>query len=159
MTDLKEEIIDALREVYDPEIPINVYDLGLIYEITPEKNGDVHVLMTLTSPTCPTAEYLQESIKEATESVKGVKNVIVELTFEPAWSAERVSMEAKEELGLGGGEDLAVQQTFAHSHSSEVVEQALCFNCGASDEVYPILDCKYKGEKTKICTKCLEKFS
>jgi FeS assembly SUF system protein len=98
--ELKEAIIEALRTVFDPEIPVNVYDLGLIYEINITKENNVHVLMTLTSPNCPVAESLPQEIREKTLSVDGVNEAEIELTFEPPWDQELLSEEAKLELGL-----------------------------------------------------------
>lgn len=156
MSNVKEKIIDALREVYDPEIPINVYDLGLIYEINPKKDGSVHIVMTLTSPTCPTAEYLKTIIREAAEMVVGENKVDLELTFEPAWTPDRVSMDAKEELGLTDttGVDLSVRQVFENQKSKD----ALCFKCGKDDKNTPLLSCSYKGENIHICNKCFLNF-
>ena len=164
---LKEKIIEQLKEVYDPEIPINVYDLGLIYEINIKKNNNVHILMTLTSPTCPTADYLKMMIEEATSSTQGVNNVEVELTFEPKWTPQRVAKEAKEELGLSedfSTENLAVQNTFSSNSKGEhefligESDEIVCFNCGVTDKKIPILQCRFKGEKTNICSKCINKF-
>lgn len=152
----KDQIIAELREVYDPEIPINVYDLGLIYEIN-VKEKHTHVLMTLTSPTCPTAEYLQEIVREAAEKVVGEGNVEVELTFEPPWSPKLVSQEAKEELGIVDTEDITTQAAF--TPIEEPIKQKVCFNCGASTNNNPLIQCSYKNEETYICTKCIPKFS
>lgn len=157
MEKLKKQIIENLKEVYDPEIPINIYDLGLIYEVTVKKNANAHILMSLTSPTCPTAEYIQTMVEDAAKSVEGIGHVEVELTFDPPWTPDRVSLEAKEELGLElPSDDLSLKNTF--SPSSESVIEHLCFNCGAGNDKFPILSCFYKGEKTAICTKCLTKF-
>jgi len=165
----KQEIINTLREVYDPEIPINVYDLGLIYDITIKESGYVHILMSLTSPTCPTADYIKEMINDAVVSVSGVKSVDVEITFDPLWTPDRVSKEAKEELGLetsdiGSNLDLGVDSLFDSDSNSQTSlginnNEFVCFNCGISDDVRPVLSCNYKGEKTNICSVCLKKFS
>lgn len=96
----KEAIIEALRKVFDPEIPVNIYDLGLIYEINISDESKVHVLMTLTSPNCPVAETLPVEVRDKTLSVDGVREADVELTFEPPWDQEMLSEEAKLELGL-----------------------------------------------------------
>lgn len=158
MTSIEEKVIDELREVYDPEIPINVYDLGLIYNVKYEDNS-LYILMTLTSATCPTAEYLQQMVREAGEKIVGEGNVEVELTFDPAWSPERVSIEAREELGL------QTQSSITPSHIAGVFSPDkagsignVCFNCGISDEKVPIIECYFHGEKTKVCYKCLSKF-
>lgn len=158
---IKEEIISALKDVYDPEIPINVYDLGLIYEINLKQSGNVHIVMTLTSPTCPTADYIQELIHDAVSNVKGVKSVDVELTFEPMWTPARVAVEAKEELGMTddfNSENLSVQNTFEPIVGEEE-KLRICFNCGTDDSKLPIISCYFKGEMTNICSKCLSKFN
>ena len=98
--DLEPDLIAALRNVYDPEIPVNVYDLGLIYEIQAEPDGQVFIKMTLTAPNCPIADEVVAQVKEAAADVPGVKDVQVELVFEPEWTTDRMSEEAKLELGL-----------------------------------------------------------
>ena len=97
---IKNKIIDKLKEVFDPEIPINVYDLGLIYDIKILKNKKCEILMTLTSETCPTADYIQMMIKDASDEIVGKGNTKTILTFDPKWTSNMVSREAKEELGL-----------------------------------------------------------
>ena len=92
---LKEEIIKALKKVYDPEIPINVYDLGLIYDINVREDGTVKITYTLTAVGCPIAFMMGELIKSAAASVKGVKDVEVELTWEPPWTPEKMTEEGK----------------------------------------------------------------
>ena len=89
-----------LRTVYDPEIPVNVYDLGLIYGVEVSDDGAVKILMTLTAPGCPAADFILEDVRIKTESVKGVSRVDIELTFDPPWSADIMSEEAKLELGF-----------------------------------------------------------
>jgi FeS assembly SUF system protein len=96
---LKNKITDAIKTIFDPEIPINIYELGLIYDIT-EKDGDVKILMTLTAPNRPEAEHLPQAVKEAVSEIDGVKNVIIELTFEPAWSEDKMSDAAKVALDM-----------------------------------------------------------
>lgn len=93
-------IIDALRSVYDPEIPVNIYDLGLIYEIKVSGQGEVYIKMTLTSPNCPIAEDMPINVRDAVASVEGIQKVDVELTFEPEWTKEMMSDAAKLELGF-----------------------------------------------------------
>lgn len=93
---LKKNIIDALREVYDPEIPINVWDLGLIYELNIDDEGNVKVKMTLTSPGCPIAYMILEQVREAISKVEDVKNVDIELVWEPPWSPQRMTHEGRE---------------------------------------------------------------
>ena len=98
---LEPKVIEALRKVYDPEIPVNLYDLGLIYslEIDPATN-DVRILMTLTTPNCPIAEDMPGIVKEEVGQVEGIGNVQVDLTFDPPWDMDKLSDEAKLELGL-----------------------------------------------------------
>jgi FeS assembly SUF system protein len=97
---IKDAVIEQLSTVYDPEIPVNIYELGLIYEVKVRDNNEVYVLMTLTSPNCPVAESLPLEVKEKAESVEGVKSAEIELTFEPSWDQDMISDEAKLELGL-----------------------------------------------------------
>ncbi len=94
------DIITVLRTIYDPEIPVNIYELGLIYEISISDEADVKILMTLTAPNCPVADSLPEEVREKVALVKQVKAVEVELTFEPAWDQSMLSEEAKLELGF-----------------------------------------------------------
>ena len=97
---LERDIILALRQVYDPEIPVNIYDLGLIYEIKLDEEHRVYIQMTLTAPNCPMADYVVEQVKDAVKDVPGVLEVEVELVFEPVWDKSRMSEEALVELGL-----------------------------------------------------------
>ncbi len=97
---LEQQIISVLKNVYDPEIPSNIYDLGLIYRIDIEDDGSVEVVMTLTTPNCPVAESLPIEVKQTVEAVEGVRSVDINLTFEPPWSEEMMSEEAMLELGL-----------------------------------------------------------
>lgn len=101
ITDLKAEIVKAIKMVYDPEIPVDVYELGLIYEINivPPLNK-VHILMTLTSPSCPAAEIIPDEIKQKVESVEDVNEVEIELTFDPPYATDMMSEAAKLELGF-----------------------------------------------------------
>ena len=97
---LEAEIIEQLRKVYDPEIPINVYDLGLIYDIQVQDNRDVHIMMTLTSPACPVAGTLPGDVQDEAQRAQGVGTVTVELTWEPPFTIERMSEEARLALGF-----------------------------------------------------------
>ncbi len=100
-TDLHERIVDAVREVYDPEIPVNIYDLGLIYNFEiDEDSGHVGVLMTLTAPNCPAAGILPGQVEDAVEMVDGVESVNLELTFRPPFQPDMMSEEARLELGF-----------------------------------------------------------
>lgn len=96
----KNAIIDVLKTVFDPEIPVNIYDLGLIYEINVFPDFNVEVVMTLTSPNCPVAGTLPGDVEQKVRSVSGVNEVTIELVFEPAWNQEMMSEEAKLELGF-----------------------------------------------------------
>ena len=93
-------IIDNLKEVYDPEIPVNVYDLGLIYNVDVDENNTASIIMTLTAPGCPVADMLVEQITEAAQSVDTIETVNVDLTFEPPWEKSMMSEEARLELGF-----------------------------------------------------------
>ncbi len=95
-----EEIIKTLKTVYDPEIPVDIYELGLIYDVQISELGDVKVVMTLTTPNCPVAESLPQEVKEKVQTVEGVKLVDLELTFEPTWTKDMMSEEARFELGI-----------------------------------------------------------
>ena len=99
-TTIEERIVDVLKTVYDPEIPVNIYDLGLIYEIQADADGVVFVKMTLTAPNCPIADEVVAQVQEAVADVPGVKEVQVDLVFEPEWTTDRMSEEAKLELGM-----------------------------------------------------------
>lgn len=98
-------VISALKEVYDPEIPVNIYDLGLVYELTISKSREVSILMTFTAPNCPMADQVLQEVKEGVESVPGVAKCDIELTFEPQWDRSMLSEEARVELGLDYEED------------------------------------------------------
>ena len=97
---LERDIIMALRQVYDPEIPVNIYDLGLIYELKVDENHHVDIQMTLTAPNCPMADYVVDQVKTAVEDVPGVVSATIELVFVPVWDKSRMSEEALVELGL-----------------------------------------------------------
>ena len=97
---IREKIVSQIKTIYDPEIPVNIYELGLIYGVEVKEEGEVHVRMTLTAPACPAAEILPVEVKQKAEAVEGVKSVEVELTFDPPWDKEMMSEEAKLELGF-----------------------------------------------------------
>ena len=100
-TTLEARVIAELRTVFDPEIPVNIYDLGLIYGLeVDEKSGDVRIRMTLTAPACPIAQTFPEIVADAVRMVEGVGNVEVELVWEPPWSLERMSEAARLQLGM-----------------------------------------------------------
>ena len=99
-TALEEKIIEQIKQIYDPEIPVNIYDIGLIYEIRIEENGKVYILMTLTTPNCPVAESLPAEVRQKISEVEGVGEVDLDLTFDPAWTQDMLTEEAKLELGL-----------------------------------------------------------
>ena len=98
--DLKEKIITEVKKIYDPEIPVNIYELGLIYDIIVEKDNDVKINMTLTSPNCPVAESLPKEVKDSIMTVKEVKNVDLNLVWEPPWNKDMMTEAAKLELNL-----------------------------------------------------------
>lgn len=97
---LQDRIVQALRTVYDPEIPLNIYDLGLVYGVDVEGGGNVHVRMTLTAPGCPVAGSLVQEVHDRVLGVPGVSYAKTELVWDPPWTRERMSMEAQLELGL-----------------------------------------------------------
>ena len=96
----EENIVRMLRTVFDPEIPVNIYDLGLIYKIDLSEDGNLTIDMTLTAPNCPAVDFIVEDVKMKTAGVEGVKNVEVNIVFEPAWDKEMMSEEAKLQLGF-----------------------------------------------------------
>ena len=97
---IEEQVINALKHVFDPEIPVNIYDLGLIYELKIDDEFNVYVIMTLTTPNCPIAEDMPGMVLEEIKKAEGVKEVKVELTFEPPWDKDMLSEAALLELGL-----------------------------------------------------------
>jgi FeS assembly SUF system protein len=97
---LQDRVIDALRDVYDPEMPINIYELGLIYRVEADDTGKVAVLMTLTAPNCPVAGSLPAEVERRVRAVEGVTEMKLDLTFDPPWDKERMSDAAKLTLGL-----------------------------------------------------------
>ena len=99
-SDLREKVIQALKTVYDPEIPVDIYELGLIYEISVYPVNNVFILMTLTSPSCPSAEAIPNEAEQKIKAISGVNDVKVELTFDPPYSQEMMSEAAKLELGF-----------------------------------------------------------
>ena len=94
------DVVRSLRMVYDPEIPVNIYDLGLIYDLKIDDDHKVFIEMTLTAPNCPAADFMMEDVRMKVESVEGVKNLSLNLVFEPEWSHDLMTEEAKLELGL-----------------------------------------------------------
>lgn len=98
-------VIAALKEVYDPEIPVNIYDLGLIYELNINKAREVSILMTFTAPNCPMADQVLAEVRESVEAVPGITKCNIEMTFEPAWDKSMLSEEARIELGLDFDDD------------------------------------------------------
>ena len=99
-TPSKESIISALKNIYDPEIPVNIYDLGLVYEISIDDSSNVHIRMTLTAPNCPIAEDMPDLVRDEVKRVEGVKDVVVEIVFDPPWDKDMLSEAALLELGL-----------------------------------------------------------
>ncbi|SMC37851.1 SUF system Fe-S cluster assembly protein [Cellulophaga tyrosinoxydans] len=98
--ELGEKIVGVLKTIYDPEIPVDIYELGLIYDVFVNEDNEVKILMTLTSPNCPVAESLPAEVEEKVKSLNAVKDAEVEITFDPPWTQELMSEEAKLELGM-----------------------------------------------------------
>jgi len=96
----EEAIVRMLKTVYDPEIPVNIYDLGMIYKIEIPTEGEVFLEMTFTAPNCPAADFILEDVRMKVESVEGVKNLTINLVFDPAWDKDMMSEEAKLDLGF-----------------------------------------------------------
>lgn len=99
-TRIEGRIVDVLKTVYDPEIPVNIYDLGLIYRIEVGDDGTVDIDMTFTAPSCPAADFILEDVRQKVDSLEGVKSANVNLVFEPAWDQSMLSEEARLELGI-----------------------------------------------------------
>ena len=99
-TAIEERIVDVLKTVYDPEIPVNIYDLGLIYKIDVKDDATVDIDMTFTAPTCPAADFILEDVRQKVDALDGVKAATVYLVFEPAWDQSMLSEDARLELGL-----------------------------------------------------------
>ncbi len=97
---MEERLVDVLRTVFDPEIPVNIYDLGLIYRIDVGDEGDVDIDMTLTAPACPAADFIVEDVRQRVETLEGVRSAAVNLVFEPEWDRSMMSDEARVELGF-----------------------------------------------------------
>lgn len=97
---LSVKIVETLKSIYDPEIPVNVYDLGLIYEVIIDDDANVEIKMTLTSPNCPMADSLLQEIYDKTRIIEGVKSVVLNIVFDPPWDKNMMSDEAKLDLGL-----------------------------------------------------------
>jgi FeS assembly SUF system protein len=95
-----DQVIEKLKEVYDPEIPVNIYDLGLIYNVDISENNEVNIIMTLTAPGCPVVDILMDDVTEAARSVEGIEKVNIDLTFDPPWDKSMMSEEARLELGF-----------------------------------------------------------
>lgn len=99
-TTIEERIVDVLRTVYDPEIPVNIYDLGLIYKVDVKDDATVDIDMTFTAPTCPAADFIVEDVRQKVDAIAGVTSATVNLVFEPVWDQSMMSQEARVELGF-----------------------------------------------------------
>ena len=99
-TKIEERIVDVLKTVYDPEIPVNIYDLGLIYKIEVSDDGNVDIDMTFTAPSCPAADFILEDVRQKVDTLEGVKSANVNLVFEPEWDKSMMTDEARMELGF-----------------------------------------------------------
>ena len=98
--EMEEKIVAMLKTVYDPEIPVNIYDLGLIYKIDVSDNWNINIDMTLTAPNCPAADFIMEDVRLRVESIEGINSANINLVFEPEWDKDMMSEEAKLELGF-----------------------------------------------------------
>ena len=98
--EMEEEIVKILKTVYDPEIPVNIYDLGLIYKVDIDDDKNVSIDLTFTAPNCPMADFIIEDVRQKVEGIEGVKNAHVNVVFEPEWNKDMMTEEAKLELGL-----------------------------------------------------------
>lgn len=99
-TKIEERIVDVLKTVYDPEIPVNIYDLGLIYRVEVNDEGVVDIDMTFTAPSCPAADFILEDVRQKVDTIEGVKSANVNLVFEPEWDKSMMTEEARVELGF-----------------------------------------------------------
>ena len=99
-TKIEERIVDVLKTVYDPEIPVNIYDLGLIYRVEVNDEGIVDIDMTFTAPSCPAADFILEDVRQTVDTIEGVKSANVNLVFEPEWDKSMMTEEARVELGF-----------------------------------------------------------
>ena len=99
-TKIEERIVDVRKTVYDPEIPVNIYDLGLIYKVDVKDDGEVELDMTFTAPSCPAADFILEDVRQKVDSLEGVINTTVNLVFEPVWDQSMMTEEARVELGF-----------------------------------------------------------
>ena len=99
-TKIEERIVDVLKTVYDPEIPVNIYDLGLIYKVDVKDDGEVELDMTFTAPSCPAADFILGDVRQKVDSLEGVINTTVNLVFEPVWDQSMMTEEARVELGF-----------------------------------------------------------
>jgi len=100
VTEIGDKIVKVLKTIYDPEIPVDIYELGLIYDVFVNEENNAKILMTLTSPNCPVAETLPVEVEDKVKSLKEINNAEVEITFDPTWTQEMMSDEAKLELGI-----------------------------------------------------------
>jgi len=98
--EMEEKIVEMIKTVYDPEIPVNIYDLGLIYKIDVADDGETVIDMTLTAPNCPAVDFIVEDVRQKVESVEGVTSATINIVFEPEWDKDMMSEEAKLELGF-----------------------------------------------------------
>lgn len=99
-TQIEEKIVDVLKTVYDPEIPVNIYDLGMIYKIDVDEKGNLDMDMTFTAPSCPAADFILEDVRTKVESIEGIKSANINLVFDPVWDQSMMSEEARVELGF-----------------------------------------------------------
>ncbi len=152
----KEKIVEKLKEIYDPEIPLSLWELGLIYNIEINERN-VNILMTLTSPQCPMSDYLIEMIKDKLIELEFIDEVNVNLTFDPPWTPEMIKEEKKNnesniinkksESKLGNNEEKVND-----------VNIKICHSCGVDENIKPLIEVRYKNEKFFMCYNCLKDF-
>jgi len=100
VTELEGKVVDVLKTCFDPEIPVNIYELGLIYEVKEKEPGNIHLKMTLTSPNCPVAESLPKEVEDKVRALLGVQNVVLDLVWDPPWTMDNMSQAAKLQLNM-----------------------------------------------------------
>ena len=127
--EIEEKIVDMLKTVFDPEIPVNVYDLGLIYKIDVSEDGEVSIDMTLTAPNCPAADFIMEDVRQKVESIDGVNSATINLVFEPEWDKDMMS----EKIGYANGGEVALAYD-RHLNLSKITlpdgSSSCCESCG-----------------------------
>ncbi len=122
--ELKKKVVEALKDIYDPEIPVNIYDLGLIYDLKIDEEGKVYIKMTLTAPGCPIASLIVMQTDAAIREVKGVKDVKIELVWDPPWSPKMITPEGREQLKMMFGYDIVEKWIKQYEAQQQEAQQA-----------------------------------